>query len=76
MRVLYCFHDANLWTKKRLESAIEIENFFYVTTRGGRGDVSVCAEFAREWGGEGGGRNYKNICTSQERLDGDWLGML
>lgn len=27
-------------------------------------------------GEEEGGRNYKNICISQERLDGDWLGML
>lgn len=62
MRVLHCFHpDANLWThaseiKKRLESAIEIENVFYVTTRGGRGEVSVYSEFARVGGerGEGG----------------------
>lgn len=30
-----------------LERAIEIEIFSYVTTRGGRGDVSVCSEFAR-----------------------------
>lgn len=29
------------------------------------------------WGGrKGGGRNYKSICIPQERLDGDWLGLL
>lgn len=61
MRVLYCFYDANLWTRKRLESAIEIENFFYVTMRGGPGDLLVLSLL--EWGGRGEGGTIRTFAS-------------
>lgn len=55
-----------------LESAIEIENFFYLTTRGGRGDVSVFLSLP-EWGRGG---TIRTIASPKRGYIEIGLGML